>query len=74
MIAAVGDVERGAGFVDRDTYRAAEPRIGTRTVGVPRRPAAGNIAHRPARDIHGTDAVITDIGDVERITALGDPV
>ena len=71
MIAAVGDVERGAGFVYRDTCRAAELCGAARALGVPRASAAGNIAHPPARDIHGTDAVTTAVGDVERITAYG---
>ena len=66
VIIAIGDVERAAAY--RDTYRAVEPRGGTHTVGVPRRTVAGKRAHRPARacKIDRPDAVITEIGDVER--------
>ena len=71
MIIQFGDVERAAAY--GQARRVAKPRGAARSVGVPRRTAAGDRAHRLTRacKVDRPNAVVIVIGDVERAAAYG---
>lgn len=64
-----GDVKRVAAY--DYAQRTVKPCLGTCTVGMSRRPAAGNRADGFTFKVDGPNTMITGIGNIKRIAAYG---